>query len=186
MSIFPRRTCPLTQLWLSTTGWGCLQVGQIILTALNKDFKVDKVMMKTTGRNALTGFSFTVRTGKTMRWWTKKIIVMVMMMMMTMLRKNDRWCRMYLLIDLPLQVEEMEQMDIPVDMRDMSAYCATSAHKINHSFQPNCRFSRFNHPRWNWGNNLGLIISLRFGPLPCVTTTQHIKQGDELFSYYRF
>ena len=47
-----------------------------------------------------------------------------------------------------LQVEEMEQMDIPMELRDTSVYCATSAHKINHSFQPNCRFSRFNHPRF--------------------------------------
>jgi len=70
------------------------------------------------------------------------------------------------------EVEEMEQMDIPSELRDSSVYCATSAHKINHSFQPNCRFSRFNHPR--------------FGPLPCVTTTQQVKEGEELFSYYRY
>ena len=40
----------------------------MILAAFNKALKVDKVTMKTTGRNALTGFSFTVRTGKMMRW----------------------------------------------------------------------------------------------------------------------
>ena len=31
-----------------------------------------------------------------------------------------------------------------------------------------------------------LISSQRFGPLPCVTTTQQVKAGEELFSYYRF
>ena len=104
-----------------------------------------------------------------------------------------------------LQVEDMEQMDIPLEMRDTSVYCATSAHKINHSFQPNCRFSRFNHPRCLVGNFLIFPFSIldfcifnhqemsvfsffhpRFGPIPCVTTIQHVKKGEELFSYYRF
>jgi hypothetical protein len=68
--------------------------------------------------------------------------------------------------------EDLDRMDIPPEMRDMASYCATVAHKINHSFSPNCRFSRFEHPV--------------FGPLPCVVTTEPVPAGAELFSYYRY
>ena len=50
-------------------GWTkFLYINKIILAAFNKALKVDRVTMKTTGRNAPTGFSFTVRTGKVMRF----------------------------------------------------------------------------------------------------------------------
>jgi len=45
-------------------------------------------------------------------------------------------------------------IDIPEDMRSVTQYCATLAHKANHSFTPNCRWGRVDHPRF------GLIISL--------------------------
>ena len=35
--------------------------------------------------------------------------------------------------------EEQEVLDIPRHLRDVSQYQATLAHKVNHSFRPNCR-----------------------------------------------
>ena len=124
--------------------------------------------MRRTGRSASTGSSSTARRGRRTRWRT------------SLSRVSKSWM---------LQVDEMEQMDIPVELRDTSVYCATSAHKINHSFQPNCRFSRFNHPRLEQPvskSPISFSSHRRFGPIPCVTTTQHVKEGEELFSYYRF
>lgn len=51
-------------------------------------------------------------------------------------------------------------------------YSATLAHKVNHSFFPNCRFSDFAHPR--------------FGRILCVKTTKEIRAGDELFCNYGY
>ena len=38
-------------------------------------------------------------------------------------------------------------IDIPEDMRSLDKYCATLAHKANHSFLPNTRWGRMDHPR---------------------------------------
>ena len=38
-------------------------------------------------------------------------------------------------------------LDIPCDMRRLDQYCATLAHKANHSFAPNTRWGRMEHPR---------------------------------------
>lgn len=65
-----------------------------------------------------------------------------------------------------------ECMDIPEEMREISNYCATVAHKVNHSFRPNCRFSRYNHPL--------------YGVIPCVVTTELVQRGSELYSYYKY
>ena len=35
--------------------------------------------------------------------------------------------------------EEQEVLDIPRHLQDVSQYQATLAHKVNHSFRPNCR-----------------------------------------------
>ena len=47
-----------------------------------------------------------------------------------------------------------------------SAYCATLAHKTNHSFLPNCQFLVFDHPK--------------FGLVPCLSTIADISKGDEV------
>ena len=39
-----------------------------------------------------------------------------------------------------LNDDKDEVLDIPENMIDTSNYSATLAHKINHSFRPNCRF----------------------------------------------
>ena len=38
-------------------------------------------------------------------------------------------------------------VDIPTECTDVQAYCASLAHKANHSFTPNCRFVSVHHPR---------------------------------------
>ena len=38
-------------------------------------------------------------------------------------------------------------LDIPEDMRRTDQYCSTLAHKANHSFSPNTRWGRLDHPR---------------------------------------
>ena len=38
-------------------------------------------------------------------------------------------------------------VDIPTECTNVHAYCASLAHKANHSFSPNCRFVSVHHPR---------------------------------------
>ena len=45
------------------------------------------------------------------------------------------------------QTEEENVLDIPEKFRSIDTYCASLAHKTNHSFSPNARFCLFHHPR---------------------------------------
>ena len=54
-------------------------------------------------------------------------------------------------------------MDIPPDFVSLNRYRATLAHKINHSFDPNCRWGVINHPT--------------FGRVPRVVTLKDLKAG---------
>merc|ERR1712181_134025 len=56
--------------------------------------------------------------------------------------------------DYRIKLDGNTDLDIPESLRSLSAYCATLAHKANHSFTPNCRWGRVDHPRF------GCIISL--------------------------
>ena len=56
-------------------------------------------------------------------------------------------------------------IDIPEADQSTLNYCATLAHKANHSFSPNCVWSRIDHPRF------GLICSL--------TARERIEAGEE-------
>ena len=91
---------------------------------------------------------------------------------------NDSWddCSYRIFVDIDdgtdIDNENTERMDIPPKYRNTNAYCATVAHKINHSFNPNCKFSKFIHPI--------------FGPIPCVVTSEDVYAGDELFTYYKY
>ena len=51
-------------------------------------------------------------------------------------------------------------------MQSEDRYCATLAHKTNHSFQPNAQFVVFQHPK--------------FGLIPAVMVTQDLEQGEEV------
>jgi len=64
-------------------------------------------------------------------------------------------------------------IDIPEQFRSIKTYCASLAHKANHSFQPNSGFSRFYHPV--------------FG-LTClgIKTLRHVSRGQEIFVNYKY
>eukprot|EP00092_Neocalanus_flemingeri_P050076 GFUD01057758.1.p1 GENE.GFUD01057758.1~~GFUD01057758.1.p1 ORF type:complete len:470 (-),score=76.19 GFUD01057758.1:206-1615(-) len=62
-------------------------------------------------------------------------------------------------------------IDIPEGMRELDQYSATLSHKANHSFEPNCRWSRIDHPRF------GLICS--------ITASRKIEKGEEVTVNYR-
>lgn len=63
-------------------------------------------------------------------------------------------------------------VDILEKYHPYSNYCASLAHKTNHSFIPNCEFSEFNHPRW--------------GLVPCIEAMHDIAEGEEIFVWYGY
>ena len=63
-------------------------------------------------------------------------------------------------------------LDIPEEYRSTSQYCASLAHKTNHSFRPNSQFLVYDHPRW--------------GLVPCIASIQDIPAGDEVFVRYGY
>lgn len=63
-----------------------------------------------------------------------------------------------------------EHMDLPPEYHAYSAYSSTSAHKLNHSFTPNCSWINAQHPA--------------YGFVPCVTTLEMVKAGEELTVHY--
>jgi len=62
-------------------------------------------------------------------------------------------------------------MDIPLGYHKLANYCATLAHKANHTFSPNVEWTLFEHPRF------GLIRSL--------TAQKAIKEGEEILVNYQ-
>ena len=63
-------------------------------------------------------------------------------------------------------------VDIPGHFRSLTNYCASLAHKTNHSFIPNCEFGEFHHPR--------------FGLVPCLQAIHSIAAGEEIFVWYGY
>jgi len=63
-------------------------------------------------------------------------------------------------------------VDIPEKYHAYSSYCASLAHKTNHSFIPNCEFGEFIHPRW--------------GLVPCIQAMHDIAEGEEIFVWYGY
>jgi len=62
-------------------------------------------------------------------------------------------------------------MDIPNGFQSTDQYCATLAHKANHSFSPNCEWTLFESPRF------GLVRSL--------TAQKPIEVGEEILVNYQ-
>ena len=62
-------------------------------------------------------------------------------------------------------------MDIPLGYHLTSQYCATLAHKANHSFTPNVEWTLYEHPR--------------FGLIRALTTTVPIKRDEEILVNYQ-
>lgn len=61
-------------------------------------------------------------------------------------------------------------MDLPPEYHAYSAYSSTSAHKLNHSFKPNCSWVNSQHPA--------------YGFVPSVSTIEMVKAGEELTVHY--
>lgn len=63
-------------------------------------------------------------------------------------------------------------LDIPEAFQSVDKYCASLAHKTNHSFLPNAEFVAYNHPR--------------FGIIPCLLSTHDIEPDEEIFVHYGY
>jgi len=63
-----------------------------------------------------------------------------------------------------------DYMDIPPDYVSVKRYKASIGHKINHSFDPNCRWGVIEHPT--------------FGRVPRVVTIKNLKADEELSCHY--
>ena len=70
------------------------------------------------------------------------------------------------------QTEKENVLDIPEQYRQLSHYCASVAHKANHSFDPNAKFSSFYHPR--------------FGLIPSLRAIKAISAGREILVNYEY
>ena len=74
----------------------------------------------------------------------------------------------------------------PQDMRSLSCYRATLAHKCNHSFTPNCRWGRVDHPRSanninkQPGKEILYNISSRFGLISSLVALRQLEAGEEV------
>lgn len=65
-----------------------------------------------------------------------------------------------------------DHMDLPPKYRIAEQYTATSAHKVNHSFDPNCGWSNMEHPC--------------YGLLPTIRTLQPLQEGEEVTVHYHY
>ena len=63
-------------------------------------------------------------------------------------------------------------IDIPEEYVSTRRYRASLAHKTNHSFTPNAKFSLFQHPR--------------FGKIPAVKLTADVSPGEEVTVSYDY
>ena len=63
-------------------------------------------------------------------------------------------------------------IDLPPSKADLSVYCASLGHKVNHSFIPNCSFGTMFHPRW--------------GRVRTVETMEEVEEGQELLVDYGY
>ena len=68
-------------------------------------------------------------------------------------------------------VNVADHMDLPPKYHSSEQYTATLAHKLNHSFVPNCRWSNMEHPC--------------YGLVPAILTLEPIKEGEELTVHYQ-
>merc|ERR1711962_865057 len=68
-------------------------------------------------------------------------------------------------------VKTGQHLDLPPEYCSTDNYTSTLAHKINHSFRPNCRWGNIEHPC--------------YGLVPCVHTHRDVKKGEELTIHYQ-
>ena len=71
-----------------------------------------------------------------------------------------------------ISLDENYVIDVPDLYSDINVYCATLGHKANHSFNPNCKYSLFQHPY--------------FGKIKCISTIQRVEANEELTVAYGY
>jgi len=71
-----------------------------------------------------------------------------------------------------ISLDEETVIDVPEDLSDLATYCASLGHKANHSFTPNSKYDRYDHPR--------------FGKIKCIRTIKPVKAGEELTVEYGY
>ena len=65
-------------------------------------------------------------------------------------------------------------IDIPPKCRQLDFYCATLAHKICHSFEPNADYAYAFHPRFDGGL------------IRCALAIRNIAPGEEITCNYKY
>jgi len=68
--------------------------------------------------------------------------------------------------------ETSDVLDISPECQSTKNYTATLAHKVNHSFNPNCEWVHAMHPC--------------YGKIPAIKTMDYLCEGEELFIHYGF
>ena len=71
-----------------------------------------------------------------------------------------------------ISLDESTVIDVPEEYSSTEAYCASLGHKANHSFNPNCEYTPFYHPR--------------FGYIKCIRTLCCVNEGEELTCNYGY
>ena len=75
--------------------------------------------------------------------------------------------------DYSIKYDDWLMLDIPESCRSTKAYCATLAHKICHSFEPNSQYAYAFHPRF--GKRIRCAIAVKF-----------IEVGEEITCNYKY
>ena len=88
--------------------------------------------------------------------------------------KEDHDANAYKIMDMRGKDENGNEgiLDITPQYRSLKNYCATLAHKTNHSFDPNAKFFLFDHPR--------------FGKVPAIKTLEEIGKDMEITVSYDY
>lgn len=74
--------------------------------------------------------------------------------------------------DNTISLDEEIVIDVPKEWSSTRYYSASLGHKANHSFDPNCKYDRFEHPR--------------FGQIKCIRTIQPVRPDEELTVAYGY
>ena len=88
---------------------------------------------------------------------------------------HSTYSKVLTFVDIPLDLDEDGKegiLDIPPEYRSLKNYCATLAHKTNHSFDPNAKFVLFDHPK--------------LGKVPGIQTLEEIKTDEEITVSYDY
>ena len=84
---------------------------------------------------------------------------------------SDSDCNYEIYVDWNF-TEKSAFVDIPLACVDAEDYCASLAHKANHSFDPNVQFVSAAHPR--------------FGRVPALKTIRDVAAGEEVLTHYKY